>query len=221
MHTTKKTLLAAGLISVSIVGSLFLGITLGSSDLLDKGSFLGQQSAENTKHSLLEKLEKSAAQQAQTQSKQTFLNPPFAGFSNSLLADPITQMQQMEEEMDRIFSGFTSPGFGTRSSLFGSSFSSMQQPQVDVEETDDEFRVVISIDEGSELNLQTDLADNKLSITAQVRKQTQNNSSGSQMSSSFTSQFSREFILDEPIDATAMQTEKSDSAVTIRIPKLS
>ena len=221
MHTRRKTLLLSGLVTVSIIGSLLLGITLGSSDTLNKVSLFGQESEKSTKDSLLEKLEQSAAQQAQTQSSQTFLTPPMAGFTNSFFTDPFAQMQQMEEEMDRIFSEFASAGFGSRPSLFGSGFATIQQPQVDVEETDEEFRVVISVAQGSELELQTDLADNKLSISAQVRNQTQNNTSGRQMSSAFTSQFSREFILDEPVDATGLQTERSDSSVTIRIPKLS
>ena len=218
MHTRRKTLLLSGLVTVSIVGSLFLGITLGSSDFLQKSPILGEQS---TKESLLEKLEQTASLQTQPQTPSSLFGTANSGFSNSLFADPIAQMQQMEAEMDRIFSGFTSPMFASRPSFFGGSFASLTQPQVDVQETDDEFRVVISMAEGSELELQTDLADNTLSISAQVRNQTQNNSGGRQTSSSFMSQFSRDIFLDAPVDATGMKTEKSDSAVTIRIPKLS
>jgi len=209
MRTRNKTLLLSGLAALAIVGSLFLGIALGKT------------SQEPPKSSLLEKLEQSAEQQAQAQSKQTILSSPMGTISQSFFTDPIAQMQQMEAEMDRLFSGFSTPGFSSGPSLFGGGFSTAQQPSADVQETDDEFRVVISIAQGSELDLQTDLADNKLSISAQVRQQSHNNTTGRQMSSSFTSQFSRQFILDAPVDATGMQTEKSDSAVTIRIPKLS
>ncbi|MGJ8687920.1 MAG: Hsp20/alpha crystallin family protein [Gammaproteobacteria bacterium] len=221
MHTRRRTLLLSGLFTASILASLALGVTLGSSQLLRSSAVLGEHSEEDPKASLLEKLEHSAAQQAQSQAPQSLINGLGSGFSNSFFGNPMAQMQQMEAEMERIFSSFNAPGLGTGSNLWGSSFANVVQPQVDVQESDDEFRVVISLAENSELDLQTDLANNTLSISAQVQTGTQNSSGNRQMSSSFMSQFSRDIFLDAPVDPTGMQTEKSDSEVIIRIPKLS
>ena len=103
----------------------------------------------------------------------------------------------------------------------GDVFANAPQAQIAVEESMDEYRVVISLAKDSELELSTDLADNTLSISAQLRRELRDNSSGRQISGSSLSQLSRTIPFASPVDATGMKTEKSDASVVIRIPKLS
>ena len=220
LNKHKKTLLFTGLASAAVVTSLALGIWVGRSDLLDSPALSLGSDKEQTRDQLIDKLEDAANQQAQTAPSP--FDPNFDPFGSLLSGgDPFAHMQQMQQQMAQLFGSF---GGGT--SLFSGTgsaggFASMAQPKIDVEESDEEYRVVISVAKDSEVELQTDLEDNTLDITAQVRTELHDNSGGRQMSSTSMSQFSRSIPLGEPVNATGMKTEKSASSIVISIPKIS
>lgn len=206
MLLKQRKLVFTSLISIAIIGSLALGIVIGRAPNL-----VIQESEEQPREAILKKLESAAQQQAQTTPSL------FDAFSSSPLgSDPFQRMQQMQLQMEQLLSGM-----GAGPSLFNSgSFTSISQPQIEVEESKDEYRVLIPIAKGAEIDLETELDGNTLSISAQVRTQFNDNSMGRQLSSASTSRFSRAIALDSPVNAIGMQTEKSDSQVVIRIPKL-
>ena len=218
MQLNKQSLLITAIACTALFGSLSIGIALGRFTSL----FNNQQhdSKQETRAAILDKLEGTAAQQAQAQAS---LLDPFsvAAFGG----DPFAQMQQ---RMDQLFGrtgsapslfNFGNSGLGGMG--LGAGFANASPAQIEVEESTDEYRVVISIAQGSDMELATELDNNTLSISAQVRTELQNNSNGRALSSTSMSQFSRAIPFSSPVDATGMQTEKSDSEVVIRIPKLS
>tara|TARA_R100001377_G_C3177091_1_gene105210 strand:+ start:434 stop:1045 length:612 start_codon:yes stop_codon:yes gene_type:complete len=203
MQLNKRALLTTALTCSALLGSLWIGITLGRSPVLLNTQ--AQDYTQDSRQRILDKLERSAAQQAQIQPS---------------LLDPFTQMQQ---RMDQLFGSI-----GTDPALFnlggiglGTGFANTPPALIEVEESKDEYRVVISLTQDSDVELATELDDNTLSISAQVRTEVQNNNGGRQMSSTSMRQLSRAIPFNSPVDATGMQTERSDSAVVIRIPKLS
>ena len=218
MQFTTRNILYTSIACAAIAGSLTIGIALGRSPLLLTDN--PQDSKQEAREEILEKLENTAQQQAQTQASSSLFDP-FAPSANS--ADPFQQIRQMQSQMDQLFGGIsTDPSlFNFGGAGFGGGFANVTQPQIKVEETKQEYRVVISIAKDSDMELSTDLEDNTLSISAQVRTEVHDNSSGRQMSSTSMSQFSRAIPLRSPVDATGMKTEKSDSSVVIRIPKIS
>ncbi|MES3008666.1 MAG: hypothetical protein V4751_12940 [Pseudomonadota bacterium] len=163
---------------------------------------------------LLQKLEQTAEQQAQVDQQALF--DPWTGLG--IGGDPFQRLQQMQDEMDRLFSGVTGNGtafgFGGGLGAFGAS----TQPEIELQESDDEYRVIISIAKDSEVELATELEDNTLSISAQVRSESGSPRGGLQSTS--ISQFSRSIPLDAPVDATGLQTEKSPEEIVITIPKI-
>lgn len=216
MPIKQHTILLTSFISAAVLASLAIGIAIGRSpELL---SSFTEDPKQETREAILEKLADSAQQQSQAPTSlfDPFSQTPFAG-------DPFAQLQQMQSQMDQLFGNLgTGPSlFNFGASGFGSGFATLAQPEIEVEESKDEYRVVISLAKGSEVELATELEDNTLSINAKVRSQINDNSNGRQLSSTSMSQFSREIPLSSPVDATGMQTEKSDSSIVIRIPKLS
>lgn len=211
MQLNKRTLLYTLLACTALAGSLAIGIAIGRSPhLLDAFTQDGGQEAQNP---LLEKLEQAAQQTAQAPLLDPFSQSPLG-------SDPFRQLQQ---QMDQLF-GSIGPGpspFSFGGLRMGGGFANTAQAKIEVEESKDEYRVVISLSEGSDMELKTELEDNTLSISAQLRTEVQDNSRGRQVSSTSMSQISRSIFFDSPVDATGMQTEKSDSAVVIRVPKLS
>ncbi|MDO9319778.1 MAG: Hsp20/alpha crystallin family protein [Gammaproteobacteria bacterium] len=122
--------------------------------------------------------------------------------------------------MNRLFSGVASNGssFGFSGGL--SAFGTATQPEIELQESGDEYRVIISIAKDSQVELVTELEDNTLSISAQVRSEVRNSASGVQSSSTSISQFARSIPLEEPVNATGLQTEKSPEEIVITIPKI-
>ena len=167
---------------------------------------------------LLQKLEQTAEQQAQADKQALF--DPWTGLG--IGGDPFQRLQQMQEDMDKLFGGFagggTGFGFGGGLSAFGTS----TQPEIQLQESDDEYRVIISIAKDSEVELATELEDNTLSISAQVRSEVrhQGGNFGGGLQSTSISQFSRSIPLDAPVDATGLHTEKSPEEIVITIPKI-
>lgn len=211
-----RTLLIAGVAALSL---LCTGALAAYSWTLHRevSELRGDNGAERD---ILEKLEQTAEQRAETE-RQMSLFDPWVGMGFG--SDPFQRLQQMQQQMDQLFNGM--PGSSMNFSLNGpggfSAFSSsMRQPEIAVQESDEEYRVIIVVADGSEVELSTELKDNTLSISAQVRSEITNSTGGFQSSSTSVSQFSRSIVLDEPVDATGMQTNKTAEEIVITIPKI-
>ena len=217
MQLNKRKILTTSLVCSAVLGSLAIGIALGRSPQLLNAVTQDSQ-PEQIREQVLEKLENTAQQQAQA---PTSVFDPFA--QSTLGSDPFQALTQMQSQMAQIFGNInTDPSlFNFGAAGLGAGFANVPQPKIEVEESKEEYRVVISLAKDSDMELSTELDDDTLSISAQVRTEVHDNSSGRQMSSTSMTQFSRAIPFASPVDATGMRTEKSDSSVVIRIPKLS
>lgn len=216
MLRDKKNLLIVTLASVAFLTTGALAIyTWHLNDQLEELR-TSSSPASSTKSALLDKLEDVADQDAAANLQPSSIDP-FAGLGN----DPFAAMQQMQKQMDELFNSATGgSNFSFGGSGFGGFSTPLQQPEIEVEESDDEYRVVISVAKGTDLDLSTDLEDNTLSISAQIRSEQHASNGGTQSSSTSMSQFSRSIMLDEPVDATGMKTQKNEDEVVISIPKV-
>jgi len=207
-----KTLLIAGLATVLVITLAAFGWSHWrlSAELQ---ALRGDEQSANP--GLLSKLEDMAEQQTRGNAPTSLFDPDFDPFGASLFgSDPFARLQQMQSQMDQLFN--------TMNNSFGfSGFSAaFTQPEIVVEESDKEFRVVITLARGSEVELSTDLQDSTLSISAQIRTTLQDNRGGLQTSSTSVSQFSRAIELGEPVDAQGMRTERSEGEIVITVPKV-
>jgi len=206
-----RTLLIAGLTTVLVITLAAFGWSHArlSAELQ---ALRGDEPSANP--ALLEELENMADQQARANAPTSLFDPAFDLFGASVFgSDPFARLQQMQSQVDLLFNNMNSSGFGGFSAAFS-------QPEIAVEESDTEFRVVITLAEGSDVELSTALEDSTLSISAEIRTSLQDNRGGMQTSSTSVSQFSRAIELGEPVDAKGMKTERSEGEIVITVPKV-
>ncbi len=143
--------------------------------------------------------------------------------------DTFSQMQQrMDAMMNSFLSGthqpfsssiFSDPVFSA--SGFGASASS---PRITMDETADQYIVIVTVPEGQEVELNTTLNDNQLTVSGTVQRRIENTTNelfgGSRPYSTLSSsQFSQTMALPADIDEAGMDVKHEDSIITIVIPK--
>lgn len=150
-------------------------------------------------------------------------NSPFSllgGLSSDpFLSDPFARMEQMRQQMNSVF-GNSIAGVGGIGGMGAMQFN-LQSPEIALEETSEDFRIRIQVPEQHEIDLQTEVEDQQITVvgkvTAELSNQTGNASS--QMLSS--SQFSRRFDLPGAVDEFGVHTIKDEQGLMVVIPKKS
>ncbi|GJM13191.1 MAG: hypothetical protein DHS20C12_15940 [Pseudohongiella sp.] len=143
---------------------------------------------------------------------------PFGGsslFGSSVGADPFENIRQMQQRMDSLFGGFSMPQFNPGNSFTFTSSS----PNLELQETEDEYRVVIQTGEGQDVELSTQLEDSRLTVNGVVKSSLSNNSGGFASNIVSQSQFSRSFDLPGEVEELGIVTEQVDEGLMIRVPK--
>ncbi len=124
------------------------------------------------------------------------------------------QMQKhMDEMMSRMQPGrsiFSQHGFGFSNSV----------PIVNMTEKPDKYEVVVSVPQGQEVELNTEIENNRLIISGRTKNSSENNSADVYSKSVSSSQFSQSVTLEKPVDEAAMKTEKNGKELVITIPKV-
>lgn len=160
---------------------------------------------------------------------------PAAPLSNNPLTtlDPFQQMESMRQHMDAMMSSVFGgplpsvtgiPGLSAMpdNSLFGAApFAGLglHQPDISLRETDTMLEVVITVPEGQEFELGTDVQEDKLTVTGTIRWQATANNGGFSGSRSGSSQFSRTIMLPDTVVPAGMVTEHRDDEIVISLPK--
>ena len=121
------------------------------------------------------------------------------------------QMDNMMRQMSRGHSIFSQHGFGL----------SPSSPKITMNEDADKYKVTVQVPEGEDVEINTDLTDNQLTISGKVRQQSSTDSSGAQRQSLAISQFSQSLSLPGPVDNAHMKEEDKGNQIVITIPKIS
>lgn len=162
---------------------------------------------------------------------QAPVSQPQAARPGAPLSDPwdpngqFAQMQQRMDEMmrqlmpnDSMFgqNGFGQQGFGQLG--FGLSAGS---PEITMDEDSDQYKVVVKLPEGENMQLNTDLADNTLTISGKVESTAEDNEPSAQLfgHAQAMSQFSQSITLGEPVDEAGMKIDRNGQDIVITIPK--
>ncbi len=140
-----------------------------------------------------------------------------------LMASAFAGFNQIQDYMDSLF-----PGFGTTSGLgstlfprgsFGSTVFASSVPEIELDETDKDYRILIPVDPEQEIELHTNIEDNSVSVSGvitQKRQQSQNNFATSFHSQS---QFAKTVTLPSPVDEFGMTSRQTEAGIEITIPK--
>jgi len=133
--------------------------------------------------------------------------------------NPFEEMQRMQNEMNRIFGDmrsnfYRSPGFDNMFKSF--SFS----PTLDMREEDDQFVIKVDIPGSDASNINVQIEDQQLTISATTNKSNNDKNSGQTFRSErFMGQFKRSVTLPAPVLADKMKTDYQDGVLTITVPK--
>ncbi len=129
--------------------------------------------------------------------------------------DPMDPFYSMQKRMDEMMQSFSSGSFFNGPDRFFAT----AQPAISMRESKDRYQVVIEIPDGQNVELNTDLDENRLWISGEVQSKQNQSSARGQIDVSNLSRFSRSFYFPEDIDPAGMHTEESDEEITITIPK--
>lgn len=142
---------------------------------------------------------------------------PF-GWSTRSTADPFAMLQQMQADMDALFGSFgMGPAFPQP--RLGRMQSGLTNPAIEVHETPGEYQIVIPVTPDTEVNLNTSLEDNALTIEGTLKRQSLNQHNRFSASTLSQSQFSRTIELPAPVDELGMSTSQSEDGIVILVPK--
>lgn len=140
--------------------------------------------------------------------------------------DPFAQMDkfhdQMRKRMDKAFGGSMLGGSLFGNSFFDSdSFGGLSSDGIQVEEhEDDDFKYVEVIADGIDKNsININISDDMISISGEIRKTDDNQSSNSRSISSYVSKFSRSFTIPYGVSEENVKIDTKDNKVVIKFPK--
>ncbi|MCI5106765.1 MAG: Hsp20 family protein [Pseudomonadales bacterium] len=132
-------------------------------------------------------------------------------FGGSLFSsDPFASFDQMRQRMDALMSGM-GPASGMSLSL--------RSPDFQLQETEDDYRLLIKVPEQHEIDLQTEVEDREVIVRGSIssnRSQTGNGLSSQFVSSS---QFNRRFDLPGDVNEVGVYTEQSNEGLVLVMPK--
>jgi HSP20 family molecular chaperone IbpA len=131
--------------------------------------------------------------------------------------DPFAELDRMQQQMNQWLQG--SPfglGAGPGSNLFSLGSA---QPDIRIEEDADAFQVYIEVPEGSDIELNTEVDGQRLTVSGTIRAALNNLDNGFNTRFQSSSQFSRQFTLSSPVDSLAMTKETDQDQVIITLPK--
>lgn len=138
---------------------------------------------------------------------------PFAG-----MWDPNGQFAQMRKHMDELMQQmmpgdplFSQHGFGL----------SPSSPEVSLDEDSDGYTVVVKVPEGEDVELNTSLDDNRLTISGEVQSAAEDDDAAGNIvgRARSISQFSQTITLAEPVDESGLQVDRKGEEIVITIPK--
>lgn len=159
---------------------------------------------------------------------------PLVQPNSQLPTDPFQHMEQIRQQMDAMMNSVFGaappaisgiPGLSATpgSSLFGADlFGSlgMNQPAINLRETEQALELVIPVQQGQEFELTTDVQEDRLTVAGTVSWQQQSSQNGVNSRREGSSQFSRTVVLPANVDPTGLVTEHRENEIVISLPKV-
>ena len=173
----------------------------------------GAQSEQTEELSDIEKRLLARLDEQDRQRSQQFSTDPFFG---PAFGDPFAEFDRMRQRMQQTMNSFM--GGSAFSGGSGITFST-GTPEIQLEETDKDFRVLIKVPEEQELALQTELENNELTVSGKITSQADRGGNGFSGQFISSSQFTRRFNLPGEVDDLKMHTEQNDEGLLIILPK--
>lgn len=134
---------------------------------------------------------------------------------------PFARLNQIQDYMDSVFAGLGSSGFSANVPFPGStlSFSASAGPDILLDETENDYSIVIAVSPEQEIELSTDIEDNAVSVSGVITENRRQSLHGFEGSFLSQRQFAKTVELPTPIDQFGLTTQQTDEGIRITIPK--
>jgi HSP20 family protein len=129
--------------------------------------------------------------------------------------NPVRDLMQMREEMDRLFQQFVKRGDGEE----GTWGQGMWAPPVDIYETDEAFILKAELAGFSKDDLQIELHENRLTLRGERKWEPDAKEEQYHRRERAYGRFERSFWLPTSVDAEKIQATFKDGVLELRIPK--
>jgi len=145
---------------------------------------------------------------------------PWRRNRGELAAEPFRDtFTNFRREMDRLFDDFWSDrGFGRTLSPAASQFMS-RWPNLEVDETDNEYRVTAEIPGMEEKDINLSLRDNMLLISGEKRGESEQDNKNRRVSERFYGRFERVIPFESEIDVDKVAAKFKSGVLTVILPK--
>jgi len=147
---------------------------------------------------------------------QTIQQHDIFGNDNDLFQlhrDPFTNMQEMQQRIDKMFESMQS------SSGIMHSFST-NTPEITLEEDQQEYRAIITTQEGQNIELEAEVIDRRLQLNGTIKNEEKANQANGFQSFRSSSQFSQSVSLSQPVDANKITIEYQKNQMVVHVPKV-
>lgn len=131
--------------------------------------------------------------------------------------DPSGQFEAARKRMDEMMrsmlpgnSIFSNQGFGL----------SPASPRVSMTDNENEYRVVVEVHGGQDVELNTKVENDVLTISGVVNSSAQKKGSDATGISHSSARFSQSMTLPEPVDESAMTVDQNDEEIVVILPKI-
>ncbi len=142
---------------------------------------------------------------------------PFRSFTSDKW-DPFEEMQRIQRDMQETFGNFNSHFM--HDPMFKDTFKGMRaSPLSDIEDKGDHYLITMNLPGTQDKNIEIDVKDNRISITAKVHKNTESNTSSFIRKERYVQHFQRSFILPDDADGMNIKHEYKDGVLIIQVAK--
>ncbi len=147
-----------------------------------------------------------------------FFNHPFGGGN----WNPYAEIERMQRDMDRMFNNAFSR-FNNSPEFHNLFEDSTSVPQMDVQEGDSEYTVILNLPGADEKNISVNLDGQQLTVRGeQDFDQQKKDAAGNVIfQERHTGTFQRSITLPEPVKQNGMATHVDNGVLTITVPKVS
>lgn len=136
---------------------------------------------------------------------------------------PFANAMPLQDFVDSFFSGFGMSSLPQRSQIpfgtFGSTQFAASVPDIAVDETEQEYRILIPVKPDQELELNTNIEDNSVSVSGVITEKSQQSQNNFSASSFSQRQFAKTVDLPTAVDEFGMTTRQTDAGIEITLPK--
>ncbi len=136
---------------------------------------------------------------------------------------PLANQMPLQDYFDSFFSGFGMPTFSQgslfpRGSIMGTAFATAV-PEIAIDETEEDYRILIPVSADQELELNTNVEENSISVTGVITEKSQQAQNNFSASSFSQRQFAKTQDLPTPVDEFGMTTTQTEAGIEIKLPK--